>query len=668
MKRNSILLLLILLLLTQPIVSTQELPVGDAISGARMSWSPDGTKLALSDQQTVQIIDGSTRQRLHTLPPFEGFVNDIKWSPDGTKLAVATQSEVQIWEQPWRVGDAKRILSIPAPTLNIDLDYGISTLAWNPNSNRNQLLGVTPPSVTVWDTLTGQIVHTFPPDPGELLSAAWNPDGTKVALGEITGIIHVYNFVTDEYEAGARVFDRYAIFSIAWNADGTRIAAGTGSGHIELFVIDNFVTNNATIYTSNQDIVTVAWNPNNHLVASGSVDGHLAVWDTRTTQPLLEIQHDGAIPSVAWSPDGTQLAYTTQQNQVETVPVPNIFPTARIDRSQTIPDHEIHRLNSTIPDIDNSGGETVLLDGSGSSDSDGRIVDYSWQEDGRQIAAGDKPMVDLALGVHSITLVVTDDDGATDSISMTVEVVDPSYIHEVIQLELWDTDTGTYIRDLDATDTINLLQTPHVTLAAVIGEAIAYSVQYEINSTVFHTEYEVAYAPVSFALAGYQKSNEKPWELIPWDVEPGSYTIKATPYIESDGESIAGNSLTVELNVINGGKEAITGFTLVDADADEDIRLLEDGDIITEETITIRVETEPPIVGSVVFGLNEEPRFKVENEAAYALKGDDNGDYHAWLAEPGTYTLTATPYTEADGGGEAGTPLTITFTVAEAGS
>ncbi len=113
---------------------------------------------------------------------------------------------------------------------------------------------------------------------------------------------------------------------------------------------------------------------------------------------------------------------------------------------------------------------------------------------------------------------------------------------------------------------------------------------------------------------------------------------------------------------------SITGFVLVDADADEDIRPLADGDTITEETITIRVETEPPIVGSVVFGLNEEPRFKVENEAAYALKGDDNGDYHAWLAEPGTYTLTATPYTEADGQGEAGTPLTITFTVAEPGS
>ncbi len=114
--------------------------------------------------------------------------------------------------------------------------------------------------------------------------------------------------------------------------------------------------------------------------------------------------------------------------------------------------------------------------------------------------------------------------------------------------------------------------------------------------------------------------------------------------------------------------QIITSFTLVDAETEKDIYKFNEGYTIYQSNITIRANTEPPIVGSVVFGLDDEPRFKVENEAAYALKGDDNGDYHAWLAEPGTYTLTATPYTEADGQGEAGTPLTITFTVAEAGS
>jgi hypothetical protein len=47
----------------------------------------------------------------------------------------------------------------------------------------------------------------------------------------------------------------------------------------------------------------------------------------------------------------------------------------------------------------------------------------------------------------------------------------------------------------------------------------------------------------------------------------------------------------------------------------------------------------------------------------YALFGDIRGDYEKWYPAPGSYTLTATPYTKRDAEGEVGTPLTIRFTV-----
>ncbi|MEM7514749.1 MAG: T9SS type A sorting domain-containing protein, partial [Bacteroidota bacterium] len=43
--------------------------------------------------------------------------------------------------------------------------------------------------------------------------------------------------------------------------------------------------------------------------------------------------------------------------------------------------------------------------------------------------------------------------------------------------------------------------------------------------------------------------------------------------------------------------------------------------------------------------------------------GDSNGDYSNQNFVPGSYTLTATPYTENSATGDAGTPLTINFTV-----
>lgn len=80
--------------------------------------------------------------------------------------------------------------------------------------------------------------------------------------------------------------------------------------------------------------------------------------------------------------------------------------------------------DQTITDTDNDGVESVTLDGSGSydPDPDGSIVSYIWTKNGTQIATGVNPIVTLPIGMHTITLTVTDDDGAkgTDSVRITI--------------------------------------------------------------------------------------------------------------------------------------------------------------------------------------------------------------------------------------------------------
>jgi hypothetical protein len=78
--------------------------------------------------------------------------------------------------------------------------------------------------------------------------------------------------------------------------------------------------------------------------------------------------------------------------------------------------------DQAVSDSDNSGSESVVLDGSGSYDPDGSISAYTWSEGGNPIAAGATASVELSVGAHIITLTVTDDAGATNSDDVYINV------------------------------------------------------------------------------------------------------------------------------------------------------------------------------------------------------------------------------------------------------
>ncbi|GAB3853106.1 hypothetical protein GCM10028822_21530 [Hymenobacter terrigena] len=130
----------------------------------------------------------------------------------------------------------------------------------------------------------------------------------------------------------------------------------------------------------------------------------------------------------------------------------------------------------------------------------------------------------------------------------------------------------------------------------------------------------------------------------------------------------ANKSITATFTA-NGQK--VTAFTLVNADTDLDIQALTTGAVLNLASLptvnlTVRATTSPATVGSVLFVLGGAQTVNHnENLAPYALFADSNGDYYPWMPAivVGSYTLTATPYTAADNGGTAGTPLSISFTV-----
>ncbi len=116
---------------------------------------------------------------------------------------------------------------------------------------------------------------------------------------------------------------------------------------------------------------------------------------------------------------------------------------------------------------------------------------------------------------------------------------------------------------------------------------------------------------------------------------------------------------------------AVVSFTLIDAAADEpiaDFDPLVDGAIVNfadlaTNQISIRANTSPSSVGSVRFALDGNQNLQTENVVPYALNGDSGGNFNPWNGDLGEHTLTATPFTSNNGGGQAGMSLTINFTL-----
>jgi len=111
----------------------------------------------------------------------------------------------------------------------------------------------------------------------------------------------------------------------------------------------------------------------------------------------------------------------------------------------------------------------------------------------------------------------------------------------------------------------------------------------------------------------------------------------------------------------------VSSFTLINAATDADAGALDDGAVISLAQGPFNVRANLCAnsgAKSVRFRLNGR-EYRIENVAPYAIAGDSpKGDYNEWHVSPGTYVITAIPYSGANGSGTAGVSrsIRVTFT------
>ncbi len=219
--------------------------------------------------------------------------------------------------------------------------------------------------------------------------------------------------------------------SYVWRLDGVQIGVGptpsVGPFEAGVHTVTLTVTDGHGASATDETIVTVL---NRAPVANAGPDQTINHAQTVTLNGTGSFDHDGAIVSHVWSIGGVQVA-SGSPAVVGPFAVGNHTVTLTVtdDMGATDTDSLVVTVVNEVP-VASAGpaqtanhAQTVTLDGSGSADPEGGALSYSWMLNGVLIATGASPVVGpFAVGVHTITLTVTDDHGAaaTDTTTLTI--------------------------------------------------------------------------------------------------------------------------------------------------------------------------------------------------------------------------------------------------------
>lgn len=324
-----------------------------------LAWSPDGKRMAVLNQENVQIWDATTGGHLLTIPASgEPPVNDhMVWAPNGQWLAIVNNSAITIVDAQSGVLVHQFPNSFLAESLPVSQGsylsallpasgggVNISGLAWSPDS---RLLAVTIVSINasarhffILNVQTGAVVHRFPETASNWITvASWSSDGTYLAAV----VLSVGSRSEEEMAWVWNIFTYQVVFQqklgnfshvvqlgdqLVWqpHSDNLALAEGVGPGWDSSSIALWDVAHHRLIkrYTqANTNLLT--WSPDGKYLAlvvqtihvdmsqkptKVTLEQEVIALDVKSGQRTVVLQQANAtaIAVIAWSPDGKYIA------------------------------------------------------------------------------------------------------------------------------------------------------------------------------------------------------------------------------------------------------------------------------------------------------------------------------------------------------------------------
>ena len=223
-----------------------------------------------------------------------GPVFGLAFSPDG-RLIATVGDQAKLWD----AASGREIL-----TLKGHQDQ-VWSAAFSPDGQRLATASLDK-TARVWDVRTGRELLSLHGHAGTLSSVAFSADGRLIATSSEDQTAKLWDAATGQELLTLRGHEN-GLSSVAFSPDGKRLATSSLDKTVKLWDASSG-RELLTLRGFRDQVWSVVFSPDRRRLAAASLDKTATIWDAGTGQRILILRHQYPVQGVAFDSDGKHLA------------------------------------------------------------------------------------------------------------------------------------------------------------------------------------------------------------------------------------------------------------------------------------------------------------------------------------------------------------------------